>query len=269
MYMSNPEYGPYLSLIKSTRGSQSQSTLENGGGYYFDKPATVAPSVPPRHEYADIGSHATHPALWVATGELDATHSPIMGSAKMGMRLDAVESHVGRIVHVGMNESRITLLAEGEGTGIGTTSLGGCTAIAGSAELSDGSVLAYVSHVDPLADQMDRFNYGDRVTVGDSPSNRALVNFLAQAKLGGAIAVKVIAVYDDTNKYHPDYGKRDERACDEWHFLDQVQNTLERAGPTVRYHERPYCGGASNSTLVCRRSQGDLVFEFDGQPVDF
>lgn len=147
--------------------------------------------------------------------------------------------------------------------------MSGCTGLLGVGELFDGSLLAFVSHVDPIADKESRFGGDQRhVTSGDSPSNAALIRFLHCAQKAGAHDIKVVAAYHKSTLHHPDYGTLREREQDDWHMLDQIQNTLRRTRADISYVEIPYESG-DGATLVVEHNNSADSIRFNGEEVKF
>lgn len=171
------------------------------------------------------------------------------------------------ILGVDMNGAIMTSFTPDTMGGIGTENLGGCTAVAGSARLPDGTLLAYISHMDPITDRLNRFGANGMSARGAAPSDRALVGFLFAATRRGAQDIKVVLAYDDNAVHRPDYGDHTKH-YDEWHFLDQLKNTLKYQGAVAKVHTIPYVGGTGSSLVVIKDKHGTR-FEWDGTPVDF
>lgn len=196
--------------------------------------------------------------------------SVTIGGNQTQLEYREVPALKGAIYGVDMNQARATtILPKNIGGGIGTKALAGCTGILGCAELPDGSVFAYVSHFDPLVDAMNRSGGDPRYTIsGDSPSEAALTTFLYDARQKGAERIRVVATYDANAVHHPHYGRTSERGYYDWHFLDQIQNTLRQADEGVQWVEKPYEAGSDLSLVVEHTAQGNVI-TFGGETVDF
>jgi hypothetical protein len=232
----------------------------------------IMPAAQTHETPEDVRSGLIMPHSSGAAAGFDFTElgSDAMGGIQNQLKYREVSALPGKIYGVDMNMTRATTIApENIGGGIGTKALSGCTGILGCAELPDGSVIAYVSHVDPLADMMNRSGGDERyVTSGNSPSEAALTTFLYDAKQKGATHIRVVAAFGATAVHHPDYGRTHERHYYEWHFLDQIQNTLRRSDEAVQWAEKPYTAGSNLSLVVEHTARGNVI-TFGGEPVDF
>lgn len=158
------------------------------------------------------------------------------------------------LIFVGMNSAAYTKITKGKIGQIYTIGLGGCTGVAGVANINSGA-LAGVSHFDAVVDAVQRQN-------GICASERFMHQFVRQARAFGARAIQFVAAYDDGQKRDPNYGKKGGN-YDDWHYIDQLESFAEDAEDDVGITLRPYRGMRAGHTLVAnvdRRSRASIEF---------
>ncbi len=170
----------------------------------------------------------------------------------------AVDEH--GIAYVEMNKSgRLEIPKDKEGL-IATSSLAGCTGIAGFAKRLDGTITTFISHYDAMTQN-------SLLTGEDSPVNKDLYSFRYQAGQEGlAGPIYYLVVYPKSEHSNPDYGKR-HGAFKNWRYLDQIAVTANQLGNSSEVLLLPYeAGGHSLASGKTNNQEG--IF-WDGIPVDF
>lgn len=167
------------------------------------------------------------------------------------------------IAYVEMNTSGKMELEQGEDGIIATSSLAGCTGVAGFARRKDGSVATFISHYDPMSQN-------GRLTGEDSPVNRDLYGFRYQAKQEGqelATPILYLVAYEQGEHQNPDYGKK-VGSFKDWRYLDQINVTSTQLGEDARVLLLPY-QMSQGHTLASGRTDGQEGIFWDGVRVDF
>lgn len=164
------------------------------------------------------------------------------------------------VAYVDMNASGRMTLEQGEDGIIATSSLAGCTGVAGFARRDDGTIATFVSHYDTIS-QTHHFTHQD------SPVNSQMFGFKYDS--GGELAtpIQYLVAYDATTHYNPMLGDRS-KSFDEWTYLDQIQNTASQLGDKAEVLLLPYQGGQGN-TLASGKLEGQEGIFWNGVKVDF
>ncbi|OVE79550.1 hypothetical protein BVY00_00110 [bacterium G20] len=188
-----------------------------------------------------------------------------MGSVAIGMadRFQREnELDEAGVAYVDMNGSgRLELEADQIGI-IATSSLSGCTGVAGFAKRVDGSTVQFISHYDPIC-QNGLF------TGEDSPVNSDLYGFRYQATKKSELAglIRYVVAYENSEHSNPDYGKRNGE-FKTWRYLDQIQVTATQLGPNAEILLFPYSFYPGHNIAAGRIGGKEGIF-WDGVNVDF
>ncbi len=189
-----------------------------------------------------------------------------MGFVAMGManrfQEEKVVDETG-IAIVNMNSSGRLGLEAGKDGLIATTSLAGCTGVAGFAKRSDGSTLQFISHYDTMSQNA-------RITGKDSPINRDLYSFRYQATKTGGLSgpILYLVAYDEGEHANPDYGTR-RGTFKDWRYLDQIQVTATQLGQDAEVLLLPYSLNQEGHNLAAGRVDEVEGIFWDGVQVDF
>jgi hypothetical protein len=165
------------------------------------------------------------------------------------------------IAYVDMNKSGRLEIPQGQDGLIATSSLAGCTGVAGFAKRLDGSIATFVSHYDAMTQN-------SLLTGEDSPVNEDLYGFRYQAGQEGlASPVYHLVAYPKSEHSNPDYGKR-RGAFKNWRYLDQINTTANQLGNSSEVLLLPYDEGFGHSLASGKTGDHEGIF-WDGVPVDF
>ncbi|MCA9341659.1 hypothetical protein KC952_03970 [Candidatus Saccharibacteria bacterium] len=167
------------------------------------------------------------------------------------------------IAYVEMNKSGKMGLEQGEDGVIATSSLAGCTGVAGFARRKDGSIATFVSHYDSMSQD-------GRLTGRDSPVNRDLYGFRYQSQREGVgldSPLLYVVAYEQGEHQDPDYGKK-VGAFKDWRYLDQINTTATQLGDNAQVLLLPYQISRGH-TLASGRMDGVEGIFWNGVKVDF
>lgn len=161
-----------------------------------------------------------------------------------------------------MNKSGRLALALGEEGFIVTSSLAGCTGVAGFARHKDGSALQFVSHYDAIS-QTSHF------TKKDSPINSQMYGFrydaTRQVELDGP--VRLLVAYPGSERENPRYGQRI-GVFQDWTYLEQIETTSAQLGSDTEVLFLPYNNGDGNNLAAGRTDMVEGIF-WNGVLVNF
>jgi len=166
------------------------------------------------------------------------------------------------IAYVDMNHSGRLRLGSGETGLIATSSLAGCTGVAGYAKRVDGSTAQFVSHYDAISQTW-------HFTHLDTPLNSQMYGFRHDATEGSEVDghISLLVAYPASERHNPAYGKRD-GSFDTWTYLDQLETTAGYLGDNVRVLFLPYHNGDGNSLAAGRTGTSEGIY-WNGVRVDF
>ena len=182
-----------------------------------------------------------------------------MGFADRFQREVPLDEH--GIAYVEMNKSGKLLLEPGKDGVIATSSLAGCTGVAGFAKRKDGSIAAFVSHYDPMSQN-------SKLTGEDTPVNKDLYGFRYQAgKDELASPLYYVVAYEAGEHSNPRYGQRNGSFKD-WGYLDQINVTATQLGEDAQVLLLPYVPGQGNSLASGKTSGQEGIF-WNGVRIDF
>ncbi len=169
---------------------------------------------------------------------------------------------VNGVAYVDMNHSGRLQLGKGETGVVATSSLAGCTGVAGFARRTDGSTAQFVSHYDAISQTW-------HFTHQDTPLNSQMYGFRHDAKNGSNVDghIQLLVAYPASERSNPLYGKR-EGSFDTWTYLDQIEMTAGQLGDEVQVLLLPYNNGDGNSLAAGRTDASEGVF-WNGVRVNF
>lgn len=166
------------------------------------------------------------------------------------------------IAYVDMNKSGRLNLGPGEHGIIATSSLAGCTGVAGFAKRKGGGSMQFVSHYDAIS-QTAHF------TRQSSPINAQLYGFRHEAgkddELDGPL--QFLVAYPDEARRNPYYGKR-HGSFQDWTYLDQIEMTASQLGPEAQVLFLPYNNGEGNNLSAGSTDTAEGIF-WNGLEVNF
>ena len=154
-------------------------------------------------------------------------------------------------------------LEQGEDGVIATSSLAGCTGVAGFARRKDGSIATFISHYDPMSQN-------SKLTGTDSPVNRDLYSFRYQSQREGVeldSPLLYVVVYTVSEHHSPNYGQK-AGVFKDWNYLDQINTTATQLGDNAQVLLLPY-EMSQGHTLASGRIDGAEGIFWDGVKVDF
>lgn len=183
-----------------------------------------------------------------------------IGSGDRSQREMQTDEH--GIAYVDMNHSGRLKLAEGKTGVIATSSLAGCTGVAGFAKRADGGTAQFVSHHDAISQTW-------HFTRQDTPVNTELYGFRYYAKDGSEIVgpLQYLVAFPATERSNPRYGQR-QGSFEQWFYLDQIETTAAQLGPDAQVLFLPYSNGDGNCLAAGRTDDGEGIF-WNGVRVDF
>jgi hypothetical protein len=168
-----------------------------------------------------------------------------------------------RLIYVDMNDTlRVRLQPEQEAL-IATSSLGGCTGVAGFAEYSDGSALQFVSHWVP-----GHISYDFQGAPWAASVAQDIEHFDYAASKGIPVEAVYLIAYPKEEHHDSRFGKRSGLFAS-WHPVDQLQVKAEQLAPSSRVLYFPYYNGESGHTLAAGRRDGTSGIFWNGMHVDY
>ncbi len=226
-------------------------------------------SVMSEYQTQSVASIIKPPTVEAVISDADITRSLrekkvgfiAMGFADTFQREITPDAH--GIAYVEMNKSGKMGLEQGEDGVIATSSLAGCTGVAGFARRKDGSIATFVSHYDPISQN-------GRMTGTDSPVNRDLYGFRYQSQREGVeldSPLLYVVAYEQGEYQNPDYGKK-VGAFKDWRYLDQINTTVTQLGDNAQVLLLPY-QMSQGHTLASGRMDGQEGIFWNGVKVDF
>jgi len=167
------------------------------------------------------------------------------------------------IAYVDMNKSGRLNLEPGEKGLIVTSSLAGCTGVAGFAKRKDGSTAQFVSHYDAVS-QTHHF------TRKESPINSQMSGLRYEAtrqdgELDGPI--QLLVAYRESERANPLYRQR-RGSFEEWTYLEQIEMTASELGADTEVLFLPYRDGDGNSLAAGRSDNSEGIY-WNGVHVNF
>lgn len=166
-----------------------------------------------------------------------------------------------RIGYVEMNSSgRMDLAANEEGL-LATSSLGGCTGVAGFAKRKDGSMATFISHYDPLSQS-------GILTGEPSPASSDMYRFcneVSDEDLDGDRCY--VVAYADVEHSNPGHGKRVGQ-FKQWHYVDQLDTTATQLGAKSKVIFLPYKFNDKGHNLATGRDANTEGIFWNGYKID-
>lgn len=166
------------------------------------------------------------------------------------------------IAYVDMNKSGRLNLQPGEKGLIVTSSLAGCTGVAGFAKRQDGGTTQFVSHYDAIS-QTHHFTHED------SPVNSQMYGIRYEATRDGELdgTIKLLVAYPESERANPRYGHRT-GSFQEWTYLEQIEMTAAQLGADTEVLFLPYNNGDGNSLAAGRTADSEGIF-WNGVHINF
>ncbi len=169
------------------------------------------------------------------------------------------------IAYVEMNSTGKMEINEEQDGLLVTSSLAGCTGVAGFAKRNDGTIATFVSHYDPLS---QNYNF----TKKSSPVNQDICCFHHQEthNKDAPPELYIVIGYEEGSHLNPLYGKKHGK-FDEWHYVDQINTTagqLRLHGGAANILFMPYTATLGHS-LGAGRIDGQEGIFWDGQKIYF
>jgi hypothetical protein len=166
------------------------------------------------------------------------------------------------IAYIDMNKSGRLNLKPNEKGLIVTSSLAGCTGVAGFAKRKDGSTTQFVSHYDAIS-QTHHFTHKD------SPINSQMYGLRYEATSQGELegSIKLLVAYPESERANPRYGLRG-GSFQEWTYLEQIETTATQLGADTEVLFLPYANGDGNSLAAGSTDKTEGIY-WNGVHIDF